>query len=356
LLGAPGGRSNATMLAFIWNAQQMNREPGAWLSPAKLAMVDRKVTAACDALDGAKDDIIQDHTACKFNFDTLKCPTGDGAECLTEPELKSIKAVAAGPQGPKGPIKVGFPLSNIAVWSTFLGATPPPWSDEPSMENMAKSSAGYVIGSSLAKVFFGSDFNALKDFNFKDQQQLDAWWKRTDEIGFGAPYSADLRGLQKSGGKVLLWNGVSDPCCIDTELVGYYQDAAKSVGGVAKLDAFAKLYKVPGMAHCGGGTGPQDAPDQLLNALVSWVEEGKAPGPVVSHRGADRAKMVFADPTSGTVSGVMVPPSMGSSRDFMLCPHPQVAVFDKSKADAKGAIEDASNWSCKAANEKVTQR
>lgn len=356
LLGAPGGRSNATMLAFIWNTQQMNREPGAWLSPTKLAMVDKKVTAACDALDGAKDDIIQDHTACKFNFDTLKCPTGDGAECLTEPELKSIKAVAAGPQGPKGPIKVGFPLSNIAVWSTFLGAMPPPWSDEPSMDNMAKGSAGYVIGSSLAKVFFGSDFNALKDFNFADQQQLDAWWKRTDEIGFGAPYSADLRGLQKSGGKVLLWNGVSDPCCIDTEMVGYYQDAAKSVGGVAKLDAFAKLYKVPGMAHCGGGTGPQDAPDQLLNALVSWVEEGKTPGPVVSHRGADRAKMVFADPTSGTVSGVMVPPSVGSSRDFMLCPHPQVAVFDKSKANAQGAVDTASNWSCKAASEKVTQR
>src|SRR5690606_2847423 len=34
LLGAPGGRSNMTMAAFVYNAQQMNREPGAWLSPA----------------------------------------------------------------------------------------------------------------------------------------------------------------------------------------------------------------------------------------------------------------------------------------------------------------------------------
>jgi hypothetical protein len=50
----------------------------------------------------------------------------------------------------------------------------------------------------------------------------------------------------------------------------------------------------------------------------------------------------------------MVPPSMGSSRDFMLCPHPQVAVFDKSKA--QGAVDDAANWSCKAANAKVSQR
>lgn len=356
LLGAPGGRSNATMLAFIWNAQQMNREPGAWLSPKKLQMLDTKVTAACDVLDGAKDDIVQDHTVCKFDFDTLKCPAGaDGAECLTEPELKSVKAVVGGPRGPKGEqIKVGYPLSNISVWSSFLGMTPPPWSDAATMENMGKGSAGYIIGSSLAKVFFGPDYNALKDFDFNNQKHLDAWWKRTAEIDFGAPYPADLRAFNKAGGKVILWNGVSDPCCIDTELVGYYKDAAKSVGGEGKLDQFAKLYKVPGMAHCGGGTGPQDAPDQLLNAIVAWVEQGKAPGPVVTHRGKDRAKQVFADPQTGTVSGVLVPPSVGNSRDFLLCPHPQVAVFDKTKAGKEGAVNDAANWSCKAPTEKVS--
>src|ERR1700678_1743631 len=174
LLGAPGGRSNATMLAFIYNAQQMNREPGAWLSPAKLQMLDKKVTEQCDALDGAKDGIIWDHTACKVDFDQFKCAGGDQAECLTEPELKSVKAIVAGPQGPNGPIKVGYPVSNISVWSGFLGATPPPWSDDTSMENMAKTSPGYVIGSSVAEVFFGPNFNALTDFNFSDQKQLDA--------------------------------------------------------------------------------------------------------------------------------------------------------------------------------------
>jgi feruloyl esterase len=356
LLGAPGGRSNATMMAFIYNAQQMNREPGAWLSPAKLQMLDKKVTAQCDALDGAKDDIIQDHTACKFDFDTLKCPSGDGPECLTGPELKSVKAIVAGPQGPKGQIKPGYPLSNISVWSGFLGAVPPPWSDEASMQNMAKSSAGYVIGSSMAKVFFGPNFNAMKDFNFNDQKQIDAWWKRTNEIGFGAPYSGDLRGLQKSGGKVIMWNGASDPCCIDTELVQYYHDAAKTVGGEQQLDKFAKLYTVPGMAHCGGGTGPQDGPDQLLDAMIGWVEKGQAPGSVVTHRGKDRAKMLFADPKTGTVSGVLVPPSSGTSRDFLLCPYPQVATFNKAVADKEGAVTEAANWSCKpAASKKMTE-
>jgi feruloyl esterase len=348
LLGAPGGRSNATMLAFIYNAQQLTREPGAWLSPAKLQMLDRKVTEQCDALDGAQDGIIWDHTACKVNFDQFRCAADDQPECLTEPELSSVKAIVAGPQGPDGPIKVGYPVSNISVWSGFLGTTPPPWSDDTSMANMAKTSPGYVIGASLAKVFFGPSFNALKDFNFNDRKQLDAWWAATKRIGFGVPYGADLRGLQRSGGKVIMWNGVSDPCCIDTELEGYYYDAAKSVHGVSQLDKFAKLYLLPGTSHCGGGTGPQDGPDKLLETMMDWVEKGKAPGPVVTHRGKDRAHMLFADPKSGTVSGVLVPPSTGDSRDFLLCPYPQVARFNPGLAAQAGAVNEAANWSCQA--------
>jgi feruloyl esterase len=346
LLGAPGGRSDATMLAFIYNAQQANREPGAWVSPAKLQMLDRKVTAQCDALDGAKDGIIWDHTACQVDFKQFKCPASDGPECLTGAELKTVEAIVGGPIGPDGkPIKPGYPVSNISVWATFLGPTPPPWSDDTSMANMQKASSGYVIASSLAKVFFGPHYDVLKEFNFNDQKQLDAWWQATDRIGFGAPYSANLQGLSKSGGKVIMWNGVSDPCCIDTELRGYYRDAAKSVGGVERLDKFAKLYFLPGTSHCGGGTGPEDAPDQLLEAMINWVEKAQPPAAVVAHRG-DRARKLFADPKTGTVSGVLVPTAAGSPRDFLLCPFPQVAKFNSALADKEGAVNDAANWSC----------
>ncbi len=348
LLGAPGGRSSATMLAFINAAQQMSREPGAWISPAKFAMLDRKVTAACDELDGAKDDIIWDHTACHFDFDKLKCASADGPECLTGPELKTIKAIVAGPRSPKGQIKVGFPISNMSVWSGFLGAVPPPWSDEPTNANIAKSSPGYVIGSSLAKVYFGPDFNSMKDLDFNNQAQIDAWWAAAKKVDYGYPYSADLRGLQKSGHKVLMWNGVSDPCCIDTEMEQYYHDAAAKVGGMPTLREFARFYRVPGMGHCGGGTGPQDAPDLLLQELVNWVEHNQEPGPVVTHRGAERIQLLFADPNTKQVSGVLVPPPNGSPRDFLICPYPLVSTFDRAKASEAGAVYEAKNWSCKA--------
>jgi feruloyl esterase len=348
LLGAPGGRSSASMLKFIQASQQMMREPGAWVSPAKLQMVDQKVTAACDAADGAVDGIVADHTLCKFDVATLKCPSGDAAQCLTEPEIKSIKAILEGPRTPKGEqLAQGMPITNMSVWGQFTGLGPPPWPMLLNRENMMKGSAGYTISSSLARAYFGPDYD-IKNFDFNNQRDIDAWWAAAQRTGYGIPYSADLRGFEKSGGKVILWNGVSDPCCGDLELQKYYLDAGKSIGGdMKRLETFARLYAIPGMGHCGSGTGPMDAPDQFLEKMIAWVEKGEAPQSVVAHRGAS-AKLAFADPTTGQVSGVLIPPTVGSTRDFLLCPYPLVATFNSAMAKQDGAVDAAVNWSCKA--------
>jgi feruloyl esterase len=343
VLGAPGigpTRGAETMLAFIDVAQQMSREPGAWLSPDKLKMLDAKVTEHCDAVDGAKDGVVWQHEKCSYDFKQLACKSGDGPECLTAPELRSVEHILKGPQGPKGPIKHGWPITNMSTWSTFIGA-PPPWPKEITAETKTRISPAYLMGTTTAQSYFNPDFDILKDFDFKDQKRLDEWWASAKRIGYGYTFPTDLTGLKKAGGKVIFWNGVSDPCCIDLELIKYYNDAAPSVGGMSEMTKIARFYRVPGMAHCGGGTGPQDAPDSLINAMIDWVEKGKAPQEVVTHRG-ERAKLLFADPTTGTVSGVVVPPSTGSARDFLLCPYPKVAKFN-GKAGGEG---EASNWSC----------
>ncbi|WP_432265052.1 tannase/feruloyl esterase family alpha/beta hydrolase [Croceicoccus esteveae] len=103
-------------------------------------------------------------------------------------------------------------------------------------------------------------------------------------------------------------------------------------------------YRIPGMAHCGGGTGPADAPDQLLQELIESVEDDRAPGPVVAHRGSDRARMAFAN-QSGTVAGVPVPPPTGAARDFLLCPYPMTATFTGDPSS--DGVYDARNWECR---------
>lgn len=339
LLGAPGGRSSGTMLKFIHAARAM-MEPGAWVSPAKLKMADDKVTAACDMTDGAKDGVVWDHRLCKFDLATIQCKGDDAPDCLTAPQVKALKTILAGARGPDGKlVSEPMPITNLETWGTFFGQVPPPWDAKPAPTDRGRSSAAYTIASSLARAYFGPDYD-VKNFDFTSQKDMDAWWAAAERTGFGAPYSADLTGLQKAGHKVLLWNGRSDLCCSDIELEQYYKEVGQKLGA-AQRDKFVALYQIPGMGHCGGGTGPQDSTDILLDELIAWVEKGKTPGPVVTHRGADRVKLSFADPKTGQVSGVVVPPPTGGSRDFLLCPFPQYAAYKGT-----GAVEDAANWAC----------
>ncbi len=352
LFGTSGARSHgmsaATMLKFIHASQQMTREPGSWVSPAKLKMLDEKITAACDMTDGAKDDMIWDHRLCKYDVAKLKCKKGDAPDCLTEPEIKSIKAILNGPRGPKGELlSEPMPISNISSWS-FLGAVPPPWSPDATMQNRGATSGAYMISNTMARSLFGPTYDVLKDFHFT-QADLDAWQREHAKIGYGVPLTDDWRPYEKTGGKVIMWGGVSDSCCSNVELEQYVHDVTKVMDNDAsRVAEFVQLYEFPGMGHCGGGTGPQDAPDQLLQVLMDWVEQGKTPGPVVAHRGKERAKLMFADINAPMASGVVIPPPAGGARDFLVCPFPQVSVFDKSKADVPGAVLEAANWSCRA--------
>ena len=73
----------------------------------------------------------------------------------------------------------------------------------------------------------------------------------------------------------------------------------------------------PGMAHCGGGIGP-DRHDSVT-AVVDWVEKGKAPDSMVASR---------------VVNNQVV-------RTRPLCPFPQVARYS-----GQGTIDEAANFRC----------
>jgi feruloyl esterase len=104
----------------------------------------------------------------------------------------------------------------------------------------------------------------------------------------------------------------------------------------ASVDAFARLYVVPGMGHCGGGTESdptdigerlrhgQDAAHSVIRALERWVEIGAAPFEIVATK-----YQVEDDPASGIV------------RTRPICPYPSVARWD-----GRGNQDDAAAYSC----------
>jgi feruloyl esterase len=93
---------------------------------------------------------------------------------------------------------------------------------------------------------------------------------------------------------------------------------------------------VPGMAHCGGGDGPNafgngtnnapvDADHDLLKALERWVEQGVAPEKIIATHYVNNT------------------PASGVQFQRPLCPFPQVArytVGDPTNADSFKCVQD----------------
>ncbi len=115
------------------------------------------------------------------------------------------------------------------------------------------------------------------------------------------------------GGKAIIYNGYHDPHITAFDTIQSYEELSRYDHRIF-TDQYVRAFLVQGMDHCGGPKGPIDAEDRFLDALISWVEEGKAPDSVVASR---------------------------PERTYLLCPEPYASVYD-----GRGDVNDAEDWSC----------
>jgi feruloyl esterase len=119
------------------------------------------------------------------------------------------------------------------------------------------------------------------------------------------------------GGKLLIYQGWSDPRVPALQTIDYYKRVVDAIGGSAKASNNIRLFVAPGMGHCGGGEGPNVF--GKIGPLEQWVEQGTPP-----------AAIVASHLTAGKVD-----------RSRPLCPYPQTA-----KYTGTGSIDDAANFVC----------
>ena len=126
---------------------------------------------------------------------------------------------------------------------------------------------------------------------------------------------ADLSKFRRSGGKMIMTYGWADTILQPLQGVRYYESVAAKHG--KDTADFVRLFMVPGMAHCGGGVGPDR--NDAVTAVIDWVEKGQAPDLLIA---------------SKVTNGQTV-------RTRPLCPYPQVARYK-----GQGSIDDAASFSC----------
>jgi feruloyl esterase len=97
----------------------------------------------------------------------------------------------------------------------------------------------------------------------------------------------------------------------------YYEKMSRENGGAEKVQDWSRLFMVPGMGHCQGGSATLDQFD-MLSAVTDWVEKGTAPDQVVA--------------TGKSLQG----------RSRPLCAYPKHAQYS-----GQGDPNDAKNFSCR---------
>jgi feruloyl esterase len=312
------------------------------LTDQERRLVADKVLEKCDALDGAKDGLIQNTAACQVRFklsrDVPSCTSERNASCLTEAQKQVLETIFSGPKTSNGkliyasfPFDAGFSggRSGVTSGGSPVGSGIAFWEFFASL-NLDSGATGLIFqvppqdpaNFDPVKFSLTTDLDALYDKMFTQNDNY-----TESAMSFMTPPNAtQLKGLRDKGGKILVYHGVSDSIFSihDSEnwLKGVQKDTGKN---------FAKLYPVPGMGHCSGG--PSTDQFDLLTPLVKWVERGEEPQAILA---ASRSK----DNAGGANSDV--PDDWSPARTRPLCPYPQVAIYK-----GKGSIEQASSFSCR---------
>jgi hypothetical protein len=323
---------------FPWIVQYVVENPERWVSPQKLAMLERKVTEHCAGPDG----LIRDPNACGFDPASLQCKGADSDSCLTAPQVDMIKRITGRHPIAPGKTSPGFSLTNPTGWASFLlGNTKPtskdpknPWAPNP-------PPAAFGIGQSILRGFYFHDanFSIINDLDFNNPEHLKILGDHHADWGLD---SYDLSAFKKAGGKLMMWAPLGENAVPPGTEIEYFEQLKKVV---PRTDDFVRLYFAPGLWHCRGGIGPQDVPDRLLDKVIAWVEQGKKPAEIVAAAPALDAMLTahgVGQPRDGSPP---VPPAMiSATRTVLLCPYPKTAVFNAPKGTFP---YDADNWTCK---------
>jgi feruloyl esterase len=297
--GAPAASVTGRAAFATWIAQQNLKTPESFIPPAKYPAINNAVLDACDALDGATDRLIENPRACKFDPQVLACKAGDADTCLTAAQVETARVMYQPLVNPRTRAKINNQLEygSELGWATFGGQQP------------------FGVATQMYQnMVFKNPAWDYKTLNF------DADWAATEKAEGGIINALDpnLKPFISRGGKLIQYHGWSDPQIPTGSSVDYYESVVKAMGGRNAIHGGYRMFMVPGMAHCGGGTGTSTF--DMLAALENWVEKKTAPDAI---------------PASRVANGQ-------TNRTRPLCPYPQVASYKGS-----GSMDDAANFSCK---------
>ncbi|QRV75223.1 carbohydrate esterase family 1 protein [Ceratobasidium sp. AG-Ba] len=292
---------------------------------------NQEVLAQCDAIDGVKDKIILNPQACKPDVSTVVCGSSspslfvNASTCLSDAQARSLQSIYQDWTSSSGELlHPGYLPGSEVEWGGIVG--PAPFQIAPD----------YF----LYQVYNYSSVQPPLRVNDTELQRITQLSQATNPGRYNAA-NPNLKPFFRRGGKVLEFHGLSDGVIPTFSSVQYYDKVRTYTNSSLSKDY--RLFHIPGMRHCGGGSGadgfgrPQQAEDYAggagqspifdrkhdsILALMEWVERGNAPDSIVGARYVNRNK------------------TQGVELTRLFCPYPQEGKY------IGGDPNDAASYKC----------
>lgn len=237
-------------------------------------LIHDEVLKQCDDLDGVQDGILADPNLCAATFrpEALLCNATESLGCLTAHQVEVVRQVFS-------------PLYGVAGDLIY-----PPLA--PGAEAQATD-----------RLLSGTAFNYSVDWYRYAVYSEPSWDPASWTVGDIAPaeqanpgnartWPNDLSQLRDRKSKMIVYHGGADQQITGFDTERWYNYLSTQMSATSEeLDGFLRFFRIPGMGHCNGGVGAWqfgqnaaaakgvtlDRHNNILSALLGWVEEGHPP-------------------------------------------------------------------------------
>ena len=319
LIGAPAYYWQQFRLADSWPQivlKKLVQQGGVLPTTAQLAAANTAATNTCDVQgsDTVADGIVADPRACTFSAAANVCGVAgapDAPNCLSVAQAAAIDRIWDGPRNHFGK-RIWFPYDRGV---SFQASTTVSGSTSQVMQWNHKDTAfdGNNLFADAESLALAG--NPAAGITYENEATLGS----NTTADYTDNQSVALDKAQAHGVKIIPLHGTQDGAIRWRHDVDYYRRAATYFGkGQANIDglrSWYRLFPMPGVGHCSGGTGP--SPVDPFLALVKWVEQSTPPDSLPAQGGAV------------------------ATRTRLLCPYPQTAVYK-----GNGSTDDAANYTC----------
>lgn len=252
-------------------------------------VVHQDVLKQCDTLDGYADGIIEDASICNYTASGLLCGEGANATaCLTQAQVDTVNKIYSPLYTSDGSLVYPRmqPGSEIVASFVIYNGEPFPYTsdwfryaiyNDPSWDPARINSTDYENAARI------------------NPSNIETW-------------KGDLSANKERGAKILHWHGQMDGIISSENSPRYYEHVSSTMNlAPEELDSFYRFFRMGGVGHCSGGDGAHafgqasdelqslDPSENVLTAVVNWVENGVAPETIIGTRWVNDTQSLGVD-------------------------------------------------------------